>query len=322
MKKVFSFFIIIMSIVSVTAMAQAYWVWTPETGRFINPKYSVKDTPEDQFDLAMGFYKEKDYKRAIGEFQKLMHYYPKAELAPSAQYYIGRSYEDLEDYYQAFLAYQKTFDSYPFTEKVDEIVEREYRIGNLFLTGHKAKILGVAILPAIDKAIEIFNKVVENAPYSSYAPLAQFKIGEAYKKAGDFNSAILEFQKLLDNYPDSALVDDAKYEIAYATYKASLKPYYDQAPTDAAIAQFEEFAKGDQKEKLGDEAADTLQKLRERKAESIYETAFFYERQKHYESALIYYNEILKSYSDTSCATKVVARVKFVEKRLKLKKKQ
>lgn len=317
MKKCLLYLAILSVMLCLTSNSLAYWVWTPESGRFINPKYAVKDTPEEQFDLAIGFHKDGEYKRAIGEFQKLLRFYPKSELAPAAQYYIGRVYEDMEEYYSAFIAYQKTIDSYPFTEKIDEIVEQEYKIGNLFLTGQKAKILGVAILPALDKAIEIFKKVTENAPYSKHAPMAQFKIGQAYKKAGSFDEAIVEFRVLVDTYPESELVDDAKYEIAYCTYKASLKPHYDQTPTDAAIKQFEEFAEQEADETLTVEAEEALRDLKEKKAESLYEVAAFYEKRKQYQSALIYYNEVLETYPDTGCAVKALSRIRILEEKQK-----
>ncbi len=316
--KIISNIVLTIFIISVfTVNAHAYWVWTPESGKWVNPKYAVKDTPEEQFDIAIGFYKSKEYKRAIGEFQKLLNYYAKSELAPTSQYYIGRVYEDMEEYYHAYLAYQRTVDSYPFTEKIDEVVEREYRIGNLFLTGQKAKVLGVAILPALDKAIEIFTKVVENAPYGKYAPMAQFKIGQTYKKDQNFNGAITEFQKLIDTYPESELVDDAKYEIAYCTYKASLHPRYDQTPTDEAIEQFKEFATQHEDTELSKEADAALRRLREKKAESLYQTAFFYDKQKHYDSALIYYNDIIEKFPNTVSAIKALSRIKIIEARLK-----
>jgi outer membrane protein assembly factor BamD len=311
---------VVITIICHPMAVSAYWVWTPETGKWVNPKYAVRDTPEEQFDAAIGHYKSGDHKRAIAEFQKLLNYYPKSELAPSAQYYIGRVYEDMREYYAAYLAYQKTIEQYPFTEKVDEIVEREYRIGNLFLTGQKAKLLGVAILPALDKAVEIFENIVKNAPYGTHGPLAQFKIGQAYKRDGNFEEAIIAFQKVLDSYPDSELVDDAKYEIAYCTYKASLKPHYDQTPTDVAIKQFEEFATRYDDPELSQEAESALLALREKKAKSLFEIAEFYERQKQYKSALVYYGEILEKFSDTATAMRAISRVKILERKQQSKK--
>ena len=58
------------------ATSLAYWVWTPKTGKWINPKYAVKDTPKQQMEWAMGFYEAGEYKRAISEFQKLILFRP------------------------------------------------------------------------------------------------------------------------------------------------------------------------------------------------------------------------------------------------------
>ena len=124
--------------------AHSYWIWTPETGKWVNPKYAVKDSPEEQLEWAMSFYNAKVYDRAIKEFRKLIHHYPLSALAAEAQYYIGLSRENLESYYQAFLAYQKTIDTYPYSKRIEEIIEKEYRIGELFYGGRKMKILGMS----------------------------------------------------------------------------------------------------------------------------------------------------------------------------------
>src|SRR3989338_11706230 len=79
--------------------AQAYWIWTPETKKFINPKYAVKDSPKEQFDWAMSFYDAKDYQRAASEFERLTKHYEYSEYASRAQYYAGLCYENMDKYY-------------------------------------------------------------------------------------------------------------------------------------------------------------------------------------------------------------------------------
>lgn len=91
----------------------AFWVWTPDTKTAINPKFIVKDSPKEQFNWAMGFFKNNDFPRAADEFMRLTQYYPDSDLAPEAQYYAGRSYEEAGKYYFAFESYQKTVDNYP-----------------------------------------------------------------------------------------------------------------------------------------------------------------------------------------------------------------
>ena len=47
------------------APAFAFWVWTPDSGKWENPKYATKDTPEEQLQYAMDFYEVKNYKMAL-----------------------------------------------------------------------------------------------------------------------------------------------------------------------------------------------------------------------------------------------------------------
>src|SRR3989338_3628318 len=132
--------IIIVFLLSLTASelslqaAYGYWIWTPGSKKFINPKYAVKDTPKEQFDWAMNFYSAKDYARAAAEFEKLIKHYEFAEQASEAQYYAGLSYEEQGKYYFAFQAYQKVVEGYPHSKRLEEVIEREFNVGNIYLT--------------------------------------------------------------------------------------------------------------------------------------------------------------------------------------------
>ena len=153
MRKIVFILLALLIAQSCAEVAFAYWIWTPETGKFINPKHAVKETPEKQFDWAKSLFESGKYNRAIDEFEKLIKHYPFSKLSSEAQFYVGSCYENLGQYHKAFENYQLVIDKYPYTEKVEEIIEREYRIANLFYSGQKAKMLGMSLLPAKDKAI-------------------------------------------------------------------------------------------------------------------------------------------------------------------------
>ena len=102
------FIIIFAAILTFTAeSAFCYWIWTPETKKWVNPKYAPKATPKEQLLYALDFFEAKEYKRALTEFKKIIKYYKRSEAASEAQYYIGRCYENLGNPYHAFEAYQK-----------------------------------------------------------------------------------------------------------------------------------------------------------------------------------------------------------------------
>lgn len=302
---------------AIQPVLHAYWIWTPQTGRWINPKWAVKDSPQEQFDWAMKFYESKDYKRSVGEFTKLVRYYPNSELAAEAQYYVGRSYEGLEEYEQAYLAYQKAIETYPFTKKMEEMIEREFEIGNRFYAGERIKLWGVPTFPSVYKAIEIYQKVVDNAPYGKYAEEVLYKIGECHKKAGDYQAARLAFQKLVDEHPDSKLAADAKFQVGLCASQASLKPTYDQSVTNEALKEVEDFAKRHPESQLTHEADKMRQSLREKKAESDFTIAEFYSKQKYYEAASVYYKNIVETLPETSWAKKAQVKLREIEKKTK-----
>ena len=70
---------------SITSQSVAFWVWTPETNKWVDPKYTVKETPQEQLEVGLGFYEIKECKEAVREFQKLLKHYPRARQAPDAQ---------------------------------------------------------------------------------------------------------------------------------------------------------------------------------------------------------------------------------------------
>ncbi len=300
---------VILSLSVLSGRSHAYWVWTPETKKFINPKYAVKDTPKEQYEWAMSFYDSKDYKRAATEFEKLVKNYEYSEYAADSQYRVGLSYDSQGKYYIAFQNYQKAIDNFPHVSNIDEIIAREFNIANIYASKQNPKVLGTEIMTSYDRAIEIYNKVVDNAPFGKFADEAQFKMATTMKESGRYDEATLAFQKILDDYPASKLYAQAKYEMADSAYKASLQPAYDAAPTDKALKAFEDFTSTTSDEKLNKEAQGTIKRLKNKAAEKSFLTAEFYEQQKHYASAIIYYQDVIDRYPDSISAGIAIGRI-------------
>lgn len=311
MKKIIYFIVLLMF--SISCSTEAFWVWTPKSQKLVNPKYAVKDSPKQQFDWAISFYDEGDYARAAEEFLRLVSYYKNSELAPEAQYYAASSYKSAGKHYLAFQNYQKVIDNYPFTKRIDEIIKAQYEIGEIFFNKYSATLMGVELMTDIEKAIEIFNQVIDNMPYSDLADNAQFMIGSCYKRLQQYNEAVEAFQKLIHEYPTSDLIEEARYEVAQCTYLSSLKADYDQEPTDEAIEEFKRYSMKSMDKELREEADQTIALLKEKKAESLFKSAEFYERQKRYRSAALYYRQILTDYPETSYAVLAKIRLEYID---------
>jgi len=294
--------------------AYPYWIWTPKTGKWVNPKTAVKPNPKEQFDLAKSFYDEKKYEDAKREFRKLLRQYPKSFEASESQYYLGLIEEAQGNLYGAYEAYQKVIDKYPFSERIQEIIEREYKIGEAFMAGEKRKAIGIT-LPVENPAIEIFSKVIENSTYGPLAPKAQYKLGLVLKGLMRYYEAEEAFNKVITNYPNSEWVEAAKFQIASCRAAVSRGPDYDQGAAKEAKEKFEDFVKEHPDAVLSHEAEKNIGRLKEKEAEANFNIGRFYEKQKAYEAAKVYYNDILNNYPDSVWAVKALERLQIMEKR-------
>lgn len=288
----------------------AFWVWTPGSKFPVNPKFAVKDDPGEQFEWAMRFFKQYDFLRAADEFSRLVKYYPDSGIATEAQYYVGRSYEELGKYFFAFQNYQKVIERYPHTKRMKEILKRQYNIANIFETKETSKLMDLELTVSLDRAVTIYEKIVENSPFSEYADKSLYKTAECYKRLKDYKKAMDIYERIIKDYPDSGLVPEAKYQLAYTKYEASLSPEYNQEKTDDAMKDFKQISQTTSVPVVAEEAKKVFKELKNKKADSDFKIAEFYERQKKYESACMYYKGIVKEFPNTKAA-------EYAEKKIK-----
>jgi len=294
-----------------------YWIWTPKTGRWVNPKYAVKQNPKEQLKFALEFYQNEDCDSAIREFRKLLKYYPRAYEASEAQFYWGECLMKKGDYYAAYKAYQKVIDKYPFSERIQEIIEKEYQIAEKFISGEaQRELLGVRV-PVENPAIEILEQVIENSTYGPLAPIAQYKLGVLLKNLGRYYEAEDAFNKVISNYPRSEWVEAARFQIASTKAATSRGSEYDSGAAVEAKEEFEEFLKTYPEAELSKEARRNIQKIREKEARFNFDTARFYEKQKDYKAAEIYYKIVIDEYPESTFASKSLERLSIIEKEVK-----
>ncbi|MFA6637151.1 MAG: outer membrane protein assembly factor BamD [Candidatus Omnitrophota bacterium] len=297
--------------------AGAFWIFTPKDKKFVNPKHAVKDTPEEQFEWAMRFYESGDFKRASDEFTRLTESYSASDVAPEAQYYAARSYEEQGRYWFAYQNYKKTIDNYPYTRRLDEIIERLYNLAGTVESAETAKIMGIELSESMDRAAEMYKTIVNASPFSPYADKSLYRLGDVNRRIRKYEDAMQAYSRILSDYPDSPLVPEARYQLAFTKYEASLDPEYDQESTDQALKDFKEIAATTPIPAVAGEAEKVLSELRERKADSTIKIAEFYEKQGRYASAIMYYDSVRGKFEGTSAAEYAEERIKHLEGRMK-----
>ena len=299
------------------SIASADWVWSPDQGKFINSASDTQSDADDIFDNALDLYKEKKLDKATEQFKIILKKFPKSRVSPEAQYRIGTIFEERSDYVEAHKAYQALIKSYPQSERFDEVIEREYQIGSMFLSGKKGKLLGLEIRPSLPLAIEVFQKIVEAAPYGAFGDKSQFSLGVAYQKSGRFDDALEAFQTLIDQYPQSTLLKQARLEMAEVSYAKSSSQTRDQSALDEAARQAQGYLKRYPGTEEAAQAAKINQEVDELNAEKNYRIGFYYEKDNYLESALIYYRDTAKRYGNTSWGQKAADKLNSFQEPVK-----
>lgn len=295
------------------SLSHAVWIWTPQTGKFINPKMAVKSTPKEQLEYAIAFMEGKKYPQALAELKKLIKHYPRAKEAPEAQYYIGQILEELNKPFEAYKAYQVVIDKYPFSERAAQIVEIEYTIANEILEGKGKRGKWVeVVMGGDDRVLQIFRAVIKNAPYGKLAPISQYKIGLYLKEKGLYEEARDEFEKTINDYPNSEWAKAAKFQTAMADTKRSGDVQHEQKTTGVALDEFKEFVKNHPDSELTPQAKEQIGRLREKEAENNFLIAQYYEKQKNFKSAKVYYKDTVDRYADTAWGSKALVKLKNI----------
>ena len=302
MKKFHSFTILIFLLTAFAGESYASWIWSPDIGKWINPKKAAKDTPEEQFSWALEFYNIGNWDRSIEEFEKLPENFPNSRLSAEGVYYIGLCWQAKGDLAKSADAFQKLVDHYPYSDRIKDAVKREFDIANEFASGGKVKVLGVPALSGQEKALELYKHIVKNAPFGTYGDQAQFNIGEVYKAQGEYQEAQKAYQAVVDDYPTSDLVSKARYQIAYCSMEASKKAQYDERTAQRAIEEFQGFKQNFPTNEQSVEAEEAIKTLRAKNAMTNFETAVFYEKQNKINSAKVYYHEVIRQYPETPAA--------------------
>ena len=270
---------------------------------------TTASNPADQLKIAQGLQAKKNYRAAIDAYRRVIRRWPQSFSAQDARLGLAECLSAIYYYYQAFKEYQQLIEKHPNTPHFDTVLQRQFEIGNLFFAGERQKAWGVRWFPSTERAIGVFETVVKNGPYSKVAAQAQFRIGLVYEKQNDYLAAIHAYEKLLERYPKDPLAESAQFQIGTAYKIESQRAEYDQNSANQAIAAFNDFLlryPGSDKAAL---AQQYLTALKEEQAKGLYNIGWFYEKNKQYKSALIYYNDVIEKDPASGWATQAKDKV-------------
>ena len=299
-------------------VANAAVVFRPgEKTKYVPPgEEQLSGDAAELFEIGQKAEKEGNLNRAIGAYKTLVHRYPKDALAAGAAFRGAVLYEQTHQYLEAAGTYRTVVVSYPTSPHFNEAIEGQFRVGEMYLAGKKLKLLGIPFATSMDRAVDIFAAVIRTAPYGKYTARAQFDIGLAREKQGANDAAIQAYQAVIDKFPNDPVAADAQYQIGYVWFRSAKGGTRDIAATINARTAFQDFLFRYPNSEKAAQARANLAQLEHRATSSSYDVARFYDKQKDYRAAVIYYNEVIRQQPGSAESEKAKKRIEELRKKV------
>jgi outer membrane protein assembly factor BamD len=260
---------------------------------------------------------------AVRAYQSVAKKYPNSIYAPEALSRSAHLQLTRKEYTKAFEDFQGVVGRYPNTKRFNEIIGEQYRIASALLDGARPRMLW-GLLPgftARDKALEYFETILANAPYSDYAPLSLMNIARGHQKLKQTEDAIDALDRMINNYPQSLLAPDAYLKLGQTHATLVDGPYYDQASTKEAMTYFTDFMLLFPSDTGVAAAEKGLDGMKTMLAESKMKIGdFYFYRRDNYTAAKVFYNEAITAYPESPIAGRAKARLVDVEAKASGKK--
>ena len=313
---------VVLSLCFAVSSVQAKITWNPQTG-YSSTSSDLGSLRPEQALQALKLMNEarrlEDRGRtsaALRRYRRVDKKYRYSVYAPEAYYRSGLIYLSRKSYQHAFSAFETAIHLYPNFDRFDKVISEEYKIANDLVHGaHGRWFFG--LLPGFsnrERGVAYFEAIIQNAPYSDYAPLSLMNISKALIRMKENLAAISSLSRLINTYPNSMLTPDAYLLLAKTYAKTVQGPAYDQGATREAITHYEDFLILFPNDPKVGEAEKGLAKVKDLMAQSKIVMANFYNYRRHnYVAARILYNDAItvSPKSETAKkARKILAEIK------------
>jgi outer membrane protein assembly factor BamD len=285
--------------------------YTPQTGWTVEDssgQSTVEATASAQLEKAEAFEKAGDYKHAMIAYLLLTKKFPRSGAAADAQMKAADMAVQAGEYDQAYNLYNDYQTRYPKGDDFDRALEGMYNVGQKFLAGAPRRVFGVKTFPSMVRAQNIFESIVKTAPFSKWAPLAQFYAGQALEKQRKWDDAVAAYEEVISRYPTDPTAADAQYQIGYV-YLVEARTAYDKTSATKSQEAFEDFLARYPTSEKAPQAQDNLKALQVKENSNAVEVAKYYDKKKNYKAAVIYYNEVIKEQPGSPDAKAAEARI-------------
>lgn len=231
---------------------------------------------------------------AASTYKRIVEKYPLTSFAPMAQFRLASNYEREGKFSKAFETYQELVDTYKQSAQFSEAIDRQAAIATQSRSEKLGSFLGIPKKLDTTQQIEMFEKVISNAPRGRRAAEAQFEIARIHEEDNSPDLAIAAYKKVVEDYPASPLAAEAQSKVSKG-YLGKVEDGSRDASNVEKARLAADQAAGLFPDMSGQDLSDTRAQVDEIAAENAWKTGRFYEKQGNHRAALVYYSDVLRS---------------------------
>lgn len=284
------------------SLIYGYWEWTPQTGKWINPKYAVKDTDKQQFEYAESFKTAGNNEAALREYLKLVKHYPLSQYAPAALFESAKIYSKTGDKEKAFEKLDEIIKRYPEYPEIGQVLKMQREISMELLQKKQLKLIDKLKDPS--KKYEAIERTIESDPFNVETCPVALQLALKYAKSGEMEKAIKLYEQVAKDFPSSQWEEKARYEMLMYEIRSIPEGSTDISRFSNVEKNIDNFISDFPSSPYSESLKKKKAELRNEIARRLFDIARIYQKNGYKKSAEIYYRKIQTLYPETEYAKK------------------
>lgn len=268
------------------------------------PLAATDEEAQIEIEKAQAAFDKEEFRDAGDYYQAAKLYADTPKIKKNCLIKAGEAYGKANQKYKQFESLRDLVIGFSDQIPFEEVVHKEYEIGNDFAQGHRD--ITLSWMPWIkgkNKSVEIYETVLKQAPFAKFAPALKLRLGRMYLADDKVQKALNIFRQIMKEHPNAPEDKFARFELANALVQMATKAgdgdgMYAREAEEVLLQALEKYPKDPETKWIKQSIYDTD----EVRAKRLCDIGEFYVSRKNPEAATRYFHELLARYPTSEYA--------------------
>jgi outer membrane protein assembly factor BamD (BamD/ComL family) len=300
------FYFFLTTLVFLTVSTESFAAWTLKNGRLVDSEEVATLSSSEHYDIAMRALEVKDWRVAATNFKIVAKCFPLSTYAQDANYYLGIALFHMEEYEFSNDAFSAYIGAKTHPKFFLEAIEYKFCIAEAFKNGATRRFFSTKKMPkwasGQNLGLTIYDEVIAALPSHEFAVKSLYSKGCLLFQMKQYRDSVDALQLIVKRF--------SKHELAPESYLLITNIYLHQSKCEFQNPDILAFAEINVKRFKADfpreerviDAENAVLEIKEAYAKGLYETGQFYERIEEPRASIIYYQNAINQFPETSVA--------------------